>query len=131
MPDISHVWGGDLGLGPTGDLALVDGTVLGTQRVIRRLMTAANRRDSTGMLVPGEYVFHMDYGGSVNQRIGDNVHVAAIAGALKRQMMAETAVAKTPAPVINITPAYNGVQADIAYNDAVTGRQTFLQFSVT
>ena len=32
MSDISHLWGADLTVGPTGDLAFVTGAVLGQQR---------------------------------------------------------------------------------------------------
>ena len=51
MSDISHQWGSDLSIGPTGDFALVSGAILGQQRVLRRLLTN-----------PGDYIWHPDYG---------------------------------------------------------------------
>ena len=50
--DLSHYWGGDLSVSPSGDFATVDGQELGVQRIVRRLMTA-----------PGELVYHPKYGG--------------------------------------------------------------------
>lgn len=51
MPDLSHQWGSDLLIGPTGDLATASGTELGQQRVLRRLLTNAS-----------DYIWHLGYG---------------------------------------------------------------------
>ncbi len=56
MYDLSHQWGDDLTVGPTGDMALVTGSVFGQQRVLRRLMTN-----------PGDYIWQLDYGAGLAQ----------------------------------------------------------------
>jgi hypothetical protein len=40
MSDLAHQWGSDLEFGPTGDLAVLGGSALGQQRVLRRLLTS-------------------------------------------------------------------------------------------
>jgi len=40
MSDISHLWGNDLTIGPTGDLAVASNDGLTQQRVLRRLLTS-------------------------------------------------------------------------------------------
>jgi len=39
MVDVQHRWAGDLAVTATGDLAVVTGGPLGTERVLRRLLT--------------------------------------------------------------------------------------------
>ena len=46
MLDISHYWGEDLGIGPTGDLGLAAGSPQVQQRILRRLLTN-----------PGDYIW--------------------------------------------------------------------------
>ena len=52
MVDLALQFGGDLAVGPTGDLELADGSVLTQQRVLRRLLT--NPGESTRLLVDVE-----------------------------------------------------------------------------
>lgn len=130
MPDISHTWGADIDLSPSGDLKTVDGTERGTQRVIRRLMTAGTRIDAYGKSQTGEYVWHTGYGGSLPQRIGDVVDAALISALIAQQISYEAAVAQNPQPQISVTPVLNGVAANIVYADAATGVQTALNFNV-
>ena len=49
--DFDQLWGDDLTLTATGQVALVDGTPKGEQRVLRRLLTN-----------PGDYIWHPEYG---------------------------------------------------------------------
>ena len=130
MPDVSHTWGNDLDLSPSGDLKTVDGTDRGTQRVIRRLMTAGARIDAYGKTQTGEYVWHTGYGGSLPQRIGDVLDTNLITAIIAQQMKYEAAVAQNPPPQITVTPALNAVEASIVYADAATGAQTALTFNV-
>jgi hypothetical protein len=130
MPDISHIWGSDIALSPTGDLKIVDGTDRGTQRVIRRLMTAATRIDAYGKTQTGEYVFHTGYGGSVPQRIGDTLDANLVMAVVAQQISFEAAVATVPPPKITVTPFLTGVTVGIVYADAATGAQTALTFNV-
>lgn len=119
MAEISHQWGNDLALSPSGDLAVVDGLQRGLQRVIRRLMTA-----------PAELVMHQTYGAGVPQRIGQTLDVDLINSVIRAEIFKEDAVAKTPAPVIDVTAFLNGVIVSIKYADAVTGAQQSLSFDV-
>lgn len=120
MPDISHWWGNDLAVSPTGDLALVDGVDLGNQRVIRRLMT-----------VLGDYLWNPSYGGSLPIRVGDTLDTSLIESVVRSQMALEARVAPTPEPIIRVAQIPNGVFIDIKYVDAETGLQTQAQFDVS
>lgn len=119
MPDLYHFWGEDLSVSPAGDLALVDGDDLTTQRIIRRLMTAAKG-----------YIWHLDYGAGLPQRIGDLLDANAIRGVIKAQIALEEAVARQPAPKITVSPLTNGVSVTIEFASAITGQQTTLSFDV-
>lgn len=131
MPDIDHTWGGDLVVGPTGDLAVVDGTQRGIERVVRRLMTrGAQAATVNSPALTGEMAFHQSYGASVPQRIGQTIDIPLITSVIRAQILLEDVVAESPAPVISVTPFLNGVVVDIAYSDAVTGKQTSLSFDV-
>ena len=132
MPDIDHIWGNDISAGPTGDLAIVDGTQLGIERCIRRLMTrgtqsAGVNRDAT----VGEMIFHPTYGAGLPQRIGGALDLNLITSVIRSQILKEAAVAKSPPPVITLTPFLNGLTVLIQYNDAVTGLQNQLKFDAT
>ena len=59
MQDAALIWGGDLGAGNTGDIALASGTILGQQRILRRLLTN-----------PGDYIWHTEYGAGLAQFVG-------------------------------------------------------------
>jgi hypothetical protein len=81
--DLDHDFGGDLALGPTGDLATVTGTVLGQQRVLRRLLTNA-----------GDYIWHLAYGAGLPAVIGTPVDAVTIEGMVRGQIFLEAAVAR-------------------------------------
>lgn len=133
MPDLDHLWGNDLAVGPTGDLAVVDGTQLGIQRVLRRLMTRGFQApvvNSPG--TTGELIYHQDYGAGILLRIGQTLNIPLLKSVVRSQILLEAAVAKSPAPIITVTafPDKSGATIDIKYNDAVTGEQTSLSFDV-
>jgi len=120
MPDLYSYWGQDLDVDTRGDLRSVDGTERGQQRIIRRLMT-----------ILGEYVWHIDYGASVPQRIGDTLDKALIEAVIREQISLEEAVAKDPEPTIIVAPILNGVFVRILYTDSATGQQLELAFDVS
>lgn len=131
MPDIDHTWGSDVNAGPTGDLALVDGLQLSIERIVRRLMTRGqNLATVNSPAMVGEVIFHPNYGGSIPQRIGDTLNTSLITAVINFQMGKESSVAKSPAPVITITPFLNGVTVLIVYWLAVSGLQRQLSFNV-
>jgi len=131
MPDVDHWWGNPLSLTASGDLAIVDGTTLGEQRIVRRLMTAADRRDSEGVPQQGEYNAHPSYGGSLPQRIGDNIDEPLLASVVRGQIVKEPVVARLPPPVIELTSGLDTVAISIAYQDAASGQQKFLSFDAS
>ncbi|PHV13716.1 phage tail protein [Janthinobacterium sp. BJB303] len=132
MSDLNHYFGGDLSQSSTGDLLKVDGTEEGVQRLLRRLLTNPALIDADGnTLIPGDYIFHPDYGAGLPRMIGDTVDIPKIKGRIQGQMFLEACVARSPAPVITVTEILGGVSVDIRYNDALTGAPAALAFDVT
>lgn len=120
MPDIWHQFGSDLLASPAGDLATVDGTLLGQQRVLRRLLTN-----------PGDYIWQLDYGAGLAQFIGQPVDVARIQGVIRSQIFLESAVARSPEPQITVQAVATGeVFVTVLYTDAPSGQPQVLSFSV-
>jgi phage baseplate assembly protein W len=121
MPDLSHQWGADLSVGPSGDLAVVTGSTLGQQRVLRRLLTN-----------PGEYIWQTTYGAGLPGLIGQTVSAAGLRAVVRSQIFKEAAVARTPEPVIDVQPAgtSDGAYVHIRYVDAPSGLSTVLSLTV-
>jgi len=121
--DLSHQWGSDLSVGPTGDLALVSGSLLGQQRVLRRLMTN-----------PGDYIWQLGYGAGLARFIGQPGNASQIQAVIRSQIFKEPAVARTPEPDIGVqfdpTGGTGIVYVQIRYVDAPTGQTQVLSFSV-
>ena len=121
MQDAALVWGSDLGAGNTGDIALVSGTTLGQQRVLRRLLTN-----------PGDYIWHTQYGAGLAQFVGSPANEAAIRAQIRSQIFMEAAVARLPEPVIDVSSATDGsVYVQIRYVDSASGATQVLSFSVS
>jgi hypothetical protein len=109
MYDIVLEWGGDLAVGSGGDLALVTGAATTSQRIHRRLLTN-----------PGDYLWHLDYGGGLAQFTGVPTSPTKIEAVVRTQMALETTVATIPAPLVSarLVDAANGyVVANITYAD--------------
>lgn len=119
MPDVFHFWGQDLTESATGDVLLVDGDDLTTQRIIRRLMTA----------VQG-YIWHLDYGAGVPAQVGAPLNLDLVSSIIRSQIALESTVARTPAPTISVTEILNGVSVTILFYSAKTGQQATLSFDV-
>jgi len=123
MYDLALQWGGDLATGPTGDLALVSGSLLGQQRVLRRLMTN-----------PGDYIWQLGYGAGLAQFIGQPSNISQIEAVIRSQIFKESAVARTPEPNISIQIDPSGgtgtVYVQILYVDAPSGQTQVLSFSI-
>ena len=121
MPDIYQNFATDLMAGPNGDLLTVDGTILGQQRVLRRLMTN-----------PLSYIWHPDYGAGLPQFIGQPASAAQIQGIVQRQMLLEEAVAQNPPPTCTVSYYPDGTFfVSITYTDAATGTPLLLEFDVS
>jgi hypothetical protein len=132
MADISHYWGGDIAVSPSGDLALADISLTGLQRVYRRLMTNPQLLDIAGnVIATGDNLAHQTYGAGVGRKVGSPQSLQATKALIVGQMLQESAVAPSPAPNVTLTPLYNGLSAAIQYTDANTAKQQFLQFDIT
>jgi hypothetical protein len=119
MPDLSHAFATDLALSPNGDLATVQGPALGQQRVLRRLLTN-----------PGDYIWNLTYGAGLAGFIGQPTDIARIRALIRSQIFKESAVARTPEPLIDVQPGTNGaVAVHIRYADSDTGQTQTLSFS--
>ena len=119
MPDLNHLWGQNLAISATGDIAIVDGDAMTTQRILRRLMTAQ-----------GDYIWNLNYGGGVPGRVGNVADIPLISSVIRSQIALEAAVARSPAPVITVTPILNGISVYIKFWSASTGQEKTLSFNV-
>lgn len=110
MPDLEMSWSGDLSTSATGDLVIVGGPAMGTERVLRRLMTN-----------PGDYIWNPDYGAGLAQFVGKPADPAGIEALIRSQMRLESAVAQVPEPVITVQSDRGGsLYVQIRYADADT-----------
>ena len=120
MYDATHMLGYDLAVGPGGDLALSDGSALGQQRVLRRLMTN-----------PGDYLWELSYGAGLGAFVGQPVRQAAIEGVIRAQMLREASVSRTPEPLVDVRDdAAGNVYAHVRYVDAPSGQTQAVNFTV-
>ena len=111
MADLAHVIGGDLQLGPSGDLAIVRDDDQTQQRVLHRLLTS-----------PGSYIWQLSYGAGLPGLVGTVASTQQIAAIIRAQMGYEASVAATPEPLVILTGGQIGeVSATISYTDATSG----------
>lgn len=120
MPDLSHEFGADIAVAPSGDLALAEGVVLGRQRVLRRLLTN-----------PGDYIWHPEYGAGLARFVGQPAAAARIRAVVRSQIFREPAVARSPEPEVEVRDDGAGrVFVSIRYADANSGETQGLSFPV-
>ena len=120
MPDLSHEFGADLLAGPTGDLAVAQGSVQGRQRVLRRLLTN-----------PGDYIWQPEYGAGLGRFVGSPAAPERIRAVVRSQIFREPAVARSPEPVVEVRADDQGrVFVAIRYADAASGETQSLGFTV-
>lgn len=92
MSDISHQWGSDLEVGPTGDLLLAAGQDLGQQRILRRLLTN-----------PGGYLWHVDYGAGLGAFVGEPSAADQVESIIVTQMANEPSASTSPEPIVEVS----------------------------
>jgi hypothetical protein len=120
MPDIAHVYGGDLQLNASGDLLTLDGDPLTQQRILHRLLTNA-----------GDYIWELTYGAGLPTFVGSPVNAPAIAAVVRQQILLEDTVAPSPEPHITVRSTQTGiVTVTIKYTDADSGTTQTLSFPV-
>jgi hypothetical protein len=121
--DLWQQWSSDLSVSSTGDLTLVSGSLLGQQRVLRRLMTN-----------PGDYIWQLDYGAGLAQFIGQPGNASQVQAVIRSQIFKESVVARTPEPTVSVQFDPSGgtgtVYVQILYVDAPSGQTQFLSFAV-
>jgi phage baseplate assembly protein W len=122
MVDLCLDWGGDLALGPTGDLQVTAGTTLATQRVLRRLLTNG-----------GDYLWHPDYGAGLRRFVGSPLDQSLITAIVRTEIGKEAAVALSPPATISVTPISgrtNSFYLAVSYVGAASAQPTSLTFSL-
>lgn len=120
LTDAGQLWGADLRLSPTGDLAMVSGADRSKERVLRRLLTN-----------PGDYLFSMPYGGGVPAQIGEIADNAKITGNIQGQMKIEPSVSQAVAPTVVVAETDKGVAVSISYIAAPDQTPAALSFTVS
>ena len=69
------------------------------------------------------YIWHLDYGGSLPLMVGQPADAYAIEGVVRQQMALEACVAPTPEPGVSVsTDGAGGTFLVITYTDAGTGQ---------
>lgn len=120
MADLAHVFGEDLQLGLSGDLALVADDLETQQRVLHRLLTSA-----------GSYIWQLSYGAGLPALIGSVASQQQMAAIIRAQMGYETSVAVTPEPSVTLASGTLGViTATIIYTDDNSSKNQVLTLSI-
>jgi hypothetical protein len=119
MPDIAHIWGGDLQVSANGDLLLVDSINESNQRILHRLLTN-----------PGDYIWHPEYGAGLPKMIGLPIDVESLKAIVTSQIFLEATVLRDPPPDITVSSFPNGMYVSIKYTEADSGLPTTLSFDV-
>lgn len=115
MPDLTHTWGEDLKLSPTGNLALSSGSDWGTTAVVRMLMTN-----------PGDDEFNPDFGGGIRAFIGSTASNQQIQASILKSMRSLAAVDQTvPVSVVVVSDAGTRF-VKIKYVDSASGQTVAL-----
>ena len=132
MSDLYHYWGGDLNLSATGGLLLADSVELSKQAILRRLLTNPAQYDTNGnVTVPGDYLWHPEYGAGLPSYIGRTLDEPAITALIRSQMYLEASVLHDPEPVISLRQIPNGLSVQISYTESESGDPVLLSFNVT
>jgi hypothetical protein len=120
MADAFLIWGGDLQVSATGDIAISTGTNLGQQRVLRRLLT--NLLD---------YIWQPDYGAGLGSFVGKPANQRTIEATIRNQLSLEPSLSQLPPPTVAVLVEPNGqVFTEIGYVDSNTGTLQLLSFSL-
>lgn len=120
MADLQLDWAGDLASSETGDAVIVGMPQVGTERVLRRLLTN-----------PGTYVWHPHYGAGLARFVGQPIDAAGIEALIRSQMSLEAAVARDPEPVVVVQSDPGGTLfVQVRYADADTAEARTLNIQL-
>jgi hypothetical protein len=117
--------GGDLGVSPSGGIAIAEGDVLSRQRVIRRLVSLFRVVKPDGTVLDGDYIEDNAYGTVLGRFIGSApgpVDFDGMETNVRAALSAEHSVAQTQPPTINFALYSDGVLIQISYTSAYTGK---------
>lgn len=122
--DIGHQWGGDLDVGPGGDLAVAVGSQAVKQRILRRLLTN-----------PKTYIWNLNYGAGLPGFIGTTAARGQIEAIVRSQVMLEAAVARYPGTEITVSdlngPGVGALEVSVRYTEVPNGRQNLVSIPIT
>jgi hypothetical protein len=90
-------WGGDLSVGPSGDIAVAPVQTEIQQRLVRRLLTSS-----------GDYIWHTDYGAGLGKYVGETYVPNLIEGTILNQLQYEKLIAISPSPSVQINQSLAG-----------------------
>ncbi len=121
MPDLSLEWNDDFVVSPSGGLSLASDNDFARQRIERRLLTAVRG-----------YIWALDYGAGLPQKIGSPAQQSEIQALVASQVALESSVAPSPPPVVKV---YEDAQdaslyyISITYTAAANGEPVTMTFA--
>lgn len=122
LVDMDHLFGEDVSVTPSGDIAVVSNHSRTIQRVIRRLLTAQTSQAGTA------YPWQPEYGAGLPQMIGqENIDPGRVQAIVLSQLLIEPTVSRTPLPTIAATSTgANGIiSINVNYTDLSGSPQSF------
>jgi hypothetical protein len=122
MPDLAdafQMWGGDITLSETGDLATATAEDRSQLRVLRRLLTN-----------PGDYLGHPSYGAGLSRLIGSINDPGKVKALIRGQMRREPSVAKHPEPIVQVQSSLSALDVSINYTVMPGRTPVTLSFTV-
>lgn len=122
LSDFNHLFGGDLAVTASGDIAVVGKHDRTVQRVIRRLLTAQNAVGGSA------YPWQPEYGAGLPEKVGqEQVDAGNVRATVLSQLLIEPTVARTPLPVVTVSRAQAGsvVAINVQYTDLSGTPQSF------
>jgi len=90
-------WGGDLSIGPGGDIAVAPIQTEIQQRLVRRLLTSA-----------GDYIWHTVYGAGLGNYVGETYSPNLIDGTILSQLQFESLISVSPPPSVQVSQSLVG-----------------------